>query len=147
MLEKAIFILAGCVAVAIAATLFNWHCDKRFKYRFFSKKMFFLLGFALCLWMAGTTIRIKGGQPDDDLPGYILIGASVVVFWWILVLNFTRTNLVYGFFGSIAQIAVFSTLSYAGIFSAILAVGIGLALVSLFEPVYVMNRRKDFKCG
>jgi quinol-cytochrome oxidoreductase complex cytochrome b subunit len=70
----------------------------------------------------------------------LLIGASCVVFWWVLYLNFTKTTLFYGVIGTAGQLSVFSVFAIAGIFSAILFVGIVFAIMSLFEPVYVVNR-------
>ncbi|HYD60543.1 MAG TPA: hypothetical protein VEC35_09325 [Noviherbaspirillum sp.] len=138
---QAVQVLVACVAGAIVLYFFNRHCDRKFHFRFFSKRSFGLMTMATFLFVGGVA-AIAQKTEMAQMIGWTVIAAGAVVAWWILYQNFTKTNLLYGAIGTAAQFGLFTTFASAGFFVALMAGGIMFVFLSLFQPVYVLNQKE-----
>jgi hypothetical protein len=133
-------VLVCFVAALFALYYFNRHCERRFQYKFFSVSAFGSLAFATVLFIAGVLLLARHSDAGRIF-GWTFVFSGGGVVWWIWYRNFTRTNLLYGFAGTLFQVALFVSFASAGFFAGLLACAIVFIALSSIQPVYVVNKR------
>jgi hypothetical protein len=101
-----IAVLAIVVALFSIADVFNAHCARKFGHRFLTVEYFGMWALLLALCWAGSAwYRYSAAIHGDVLNGLVLAGAGIAGGFTILVSNIKQTNVIYGTFGTAAQIA------------------------------------------
>lgn len=112
-LVLAIALLGGAM---LAIVKFNEHCDEKFGFRFFTEgKLKLIFGSTLALFFGVQWYKSSVASGGDALNGMVLGSVGVLGVLYCIYLNFRSTNFVYGFFGSIVQVTLFSILAYLSI--------------------------------
>ena len=99
-------VLAIFLALSSIADAFNAHCARKFGHRFLTIEYFGMWAILLALCWAGSAwYRYSAANRGDVLNGLVLAGAGLAGGIAILVTNIKQTNVIYGVFGTAAQVA------------------------------------------
>lgn len=136
------FLVLGAVFVAIV--LFNRFAYRRFNFQFFTVKSMLTAIFGLSVFLAGIAARNNAlATGGSDTPSQILLGIAALIIAYLIYMNFRRTNLLFGFIGSVAQLAVLAVFGSVGIYGIMLLIVAVLVLVKFINPVILVDFRRN----
>ncbi len=134
-------VLVALLALYLAMTFFNEHCDDKFGHRFFTMPILISLGVAGALFLWGNSwYQSAAADPaGDTLNGIALMGVSVCIYLGVAIYNFLNTNIIYGIFGTAIQFSLLSVIAYFGVMVLVIYL-VGSIMLSLgAERVVVVN--------
>jgi len=112
---KIVSAILALLAFVVALSAFEHHCSRKFGYRFFTRTTFTLTLISCALVAVGYHWHTTAAAAyAPALNGLLLAGGGAVILIGIACLNIVRTNWLYGIVGSIIQLPLFVSLTYAG---------------------------------
>lgn len=132
---KILGVLALALTLYCLISKFNKVCDENFSYKFFTiPSCLGMMAATLLLYLGIQWYRSAATSEGDVLNGILVAGIGVVIAIAIGAYNFKKTNLMYGLFGTAAQLAIFVPLAFIGTLVLFTVAFIWLLLVLLTAP-------------
>ena len=137
---KLAIILGAVAGIASGIQLFNRHCRRRFGYRFFTARGFWLAAIGIdLLWWGYLAWGMAFLHHEPTSGGVVLMTMGLAAVVWLIYENIRDTNLPYGAGGSILQLALFFPVALYGM--PLLAIALLFLLFATFKgtPAWLID--------
>ena len=115
-LLKLSLILGAIAGITKGIQLFNLHCRRRFGYRLFTKRGFWLAAIGInFLWWGFYAWGTAYLHHDPQSGGIILMGMGLATIAWLVYENIRDTDALHGAGGSALQLILFFPLAIYGV--------------------------------
>ncbi|MDS0862214.1 hypothetical protein NUV25_31365 [Burkholderia pseudomultivorans] len=115
--------LGAIAGIAKGIQLFNHHCRRRFGYRLFTKRGFWLAAIGInFLWWGFYTWGTAYLHHNPQSGGIILMGMGLAAIAWLIYENIRDTDVLHGTGGSALQLVLFFPLAIYGVPMLLIAV-------------------------
>ncbi|WP_322104044.1 hypothetical protein [Paraburkholderia sp. J41] len=113
---KLAIILGTVVGITKGIQIFSFHCRRRFGYRLFTKRGFWLAAIGInFLWWGFYACGTAYLRHDPQSGGIILMGMGLAAIAWLIYENIRDTDALHGAGGSALQLALFFPLAIYGV--------------------------------
>jgi len=115
-LLKLAIILGAVIGIAKGIQLFSRHCRRRFGYRFFTARGFWLAAIGInFLWWGFYAWGSAFVHHTPQSGGIALMGMGLAAIAWLIYENIRDTDLLHGTGGSALQLVLFFPLAIYGV--------------------------------
>jgi hypothetical protein len=113
---KLALVLSAIVGIAKGIQLFSRHCRRRFGYRLFTKRGFWLAAIGInFLWWGFYAWGTAYLHHDPQSGGVVLMGMGLAAIAWLIYENIRDTDILHGTGGSALQLVLFFPLAIYGV--------------------------------
>ena len=137
---KLAIILGAVAGIARGVQLFSRHCRRRFGYRFFTTRGFWLAAIGInLLWWGYVAWGIAFLHHEPTSGGVVLMTMGLAAVVWLIYENIRDTNVPYGAGGSMLQLALFFPVALYGV--PLLAIALLFLLFATFKgaPAWLID--------
>ncbi|PYE18411.1 hypothetical protein C7410_122113 [Paraburkholderia silvatlantica] len=115
-LFKITIVLVTVFGITKGIQIFSRHCRRRFGYRLFTKRGFWLAAIGInFLWWGFYAWGTAYLHHDPQSGGIVLMGMGLVAVAWLIYENIRDTDLPHGVGGSALQLVLFFPLAIYGV--------------------------------
>lgn len=113
---KLALVLSAMAGIAKGIQLFSRHCRRRFGYRLFTKRGFWLAAIGInFLWWGFYAWGTAYLHHDPQSGGVVLMGMGLAAIAWLIYENIRDTDILHGTGGSALQLVLFFPLAIYGV--------------------------------